>query len=308
MAPKTPTKTRTRLTPEQRREQAAALHESIAAKVDALRDTDQWRAFLDLTSGFHHYSLNNIMLIWAQRPGATRVAGFRQWQARGRQVRKGEKAIRIFGYATKKITDDQPEDEAATTTTGEDGTRRRVYFPMLPVFDISQTDPTDPEAADPDDLVQHLTGEDTAGVVEAVTAFLTARGWSVAHEPIPGAANGYTKTDGSRRVVIDANLAPAQAAKTALHEAAHVLLHADLTGAEYAEHRGVCETEAESVAYVVAGLLGLDTSAYSIGYVAEWSDADVDLIRSTAANVLSAVHTIADALTTEPDTPVQVAA
>jgi len=52
---------------------------------------------------------------------------------------------------------------------------------------------------------------------------------------------------------------------------------------------------------VVAGLLGLDTSAYTIGYVAGWADADTDLIRSTAANVLRAAHVIADAITAEPD-------
>ena len=58
-----------------------------------------------------------------------------------------------------------------------------------------------------------------------------------------------------------ANLSPADAAATLLHEAAHVILHAEETAAEYHQHRGIKETEAESVAYVVAGLLGLDTSS-----------------------------------------------
>jgi hypothetical protein len=57
----------------------------------------------------------------------------------------------------------------------------------------------------------------------------------------------------------------------------------------------MCEMEAESVAYVLGGFLGLDTSEYSIGYVAGWPDADVGLIRSTAT-VLAAVHTLTDAL------------
>ena len=94
--------------------------------------------------------------------------------------------------------------------------------------------------------------------------------------------------------MIDTDLSPAQTAKTALHEAAHVLQHADEEPGEYAAHRGIKETEAESVAYVLAGL---DTAAYSIGYVAGWADGDPDTIRATAARVLSAVHTLADALT-----------
>jgi antirestriction protein ArdC len=296
----------TRATPEERREQAAALQATIADKVDAMRTDEQWRAFLDVARGFHRYSLNNLILIWSQRPDATRVAGFRQWQARGRQVRKGERAVRIFGYATKKITDDDTGDYEQTQTD-ENGQRVRVYYPLLSVFDIAQTEPVDPDAPDPADLVQHLTGADPLGIMDAVAEFLTARGWALAREPIRGAANGYTSIDGARRVVVDTDLAPAQAAKTALHEAAHVLLHADLPGRQYAEHRGVCETEAEFVAYVVAGLLGLDTSAYSIGYVAQWADADVDLIRSTASNVLRAAHTLADAITSD-DQAAQVAA
>jgi hypothetical protein len=62
------------------------------------------------------------------------------------------------------------------------------------------------------------------------------------------------------------------------------------------QHRGIKECEAESVAYVVAGLLGIDTSAYSVGYVAGWVNGDVEAIRATAANVLRAVHTLADVL------------
>ena len=48
---------------------------------------------------------NNVLLILAQRPTATQVAGFRAWQKRGRQVREGEKAIRIYGCSTRTVTD-----------------------------------------------------------------------------------------------------------------------------------------------------------------------------------------------------------
>ena len=123
-----------------------------------------------------------------------------------------------------------------------------------------------------------------------------SQGWTVERESIPGGAHGYTDPEG-RRVVLDSDLSPAQAAKTALHEAAHVILHAEQDAAEYVQHRGVTETEAESVAYVVAGILGLDTSAYSIGYVAGWSNGEPETIKATAANVLRAAHTLADAIT-----------
>ena len=47
-------------------------------------------ALLKTMGRFHRYSVNNICLIAAQRPTATRVAGFHAWRALGRFVRKGE--------------------------------------------------------------------------------------------------------------------------------------------------------------------------------------------------------------------------
>ena len=80
------------------------------------------------------FSLHNVLLVFAQYPTATDVAGFRQWQGRGRQVRKGEHGIRIFGYSKAKA-----KDKGDGAEEGDD--KGRVYFPVLPVFDVSQTDP-----------------------------------------------------------------------------------------------------------------------------------------------------------------------
>jgi len=44
--------------------------------------------------------LGNLLLIGAQAPQATRVAGFRSWQSLGRQVRKGERGIAILAPCT----------------------------------------------------------------------------------------------------------------------------------------------------------------------------------------------------------------
>ena len=48
--------------------------------------------------------------------------------------------------------------------------------------------------------------------------------------------------------------------------------------------------------------LGLDTSAYTVGYVATWTANDAEAVRTSAANVLRAAHTLADALTETAET------
>lgn len=284
-----------------RREQAAQMHATITEKMATLTNTDEWAAFLNYASRFHDYSLNNILLIMAQLSTATQVAGYNKWLELGRHVRAGEKALRIRGFSSRNITETDPE-------TGDDTDRKIATFPILSVFDISQTDPNtevtdwmrtkNPNACiwtDPT-TTRHLTGSDDADIYTRAAEWITRQGWTVTREPIPGTANGYTTTDGSHRIAIDDALAPAQAAKTLLHETAHALLHKDIETADYIAHRGRCEVEAESVAYVVAGMLGLDTTDYSIGYIAGWSEADPALIADTATTVLATARTIAEHL------------
>lgn len=272
---------------EDRQAEVEALHASIVVQVRQLADSYQWRAFLKFARSFHHYSLNNLLLILSQNPDATIVAGFRQWQTKGRQVRKGEKSIRIFGYREKNATHDADTDESPETEM-----RILRYFPTLSVFDISQTDPIDGADPLPADPTRRLTGDDDHGIIAALTAHLEAAGWSIQRATL-SSASGYTDAV-SRRVTLAENLAIEQAAKTLLHEAAHIeLRHIDDVD-EYRAHRGRMEVEAESVAFIVAGLSGLDTSAYSIGYITGWANEDVTVIRDTASRVLRAAHAIAE--------------
>ena len=57
---------------------------------------EEFRRYLSVAAKFHHYSANNCLLILMQRPESTRVAGYRKWQQLGRQVRKGEKGVKIL--------------------------------------------------------------------------------------------------------------------------------------------------------------------------------------------------------------------
>ena len=270
------------------------MHDELSAAVEALTQTGQWQNWLDFLASFHRYSFNNTLLIQVQCPHATQVAGFKAWQAKGRQVRKGEKAIRIFGKPFRLVTD---TDE----TTGEKA-RKAVPCPppVVSVFDISQTDPIE-GVEQPECPAVALQGDDHAALYERTAAWMTAQGWTVTREQIPGETNGFCTVDGTRRIVVDADLSDAHAAKALIHETAHAILHTDDDGKlTTAPDTATRELEAESVAYVVAGLHDLDTSTYSVGYVASWSDGQADKVKATAVRVLDAVHRIADALT--PDT------
>ena len=273
-----------------RAEKVEQMHDELTAAVNALTKSGEWRRWLEFLGSFHRYSFNNTLLIQVQCPHATQVAGFKAWQAKGRQVRKGEKAIRIFGKPFRLVSE---TDEA----TGEK-TRKAVPCPppVVSVFDISQTDPIE-GVEQPECPAAALQGDDHAALYERTAAWMTAQGWTVTREQIPGETNGFCTVDGTRRIVVDADLSDAHAAKTLIHETAHAILHTDDDGKlTTAPDTATRELEAESVAYVVAGLHSLGTSDYSIGYVASWSGGEADKVKATAVRVQEAVHLIIEAL------------
>lgn len=278
---------------QRRKQQAEELQAKLTHHIENLTTSQQWKTTLDAMRHFHGYSPRNFWLIRSQCSDATFVAGYRKWTTLGRQVRKGEKAIKIFGYRTYTTTEENEDGEEVTT--------KRAYYPILNVFDVSQTDVIDGHNAT---IPNHLTGDDEHSIYARAEAYAQQLGWTVDKNPIAGAANGYTTLDGSYTIAIDSNLSDAQAAKTLLHELAHVILHTkDGKALDDDVNRRVQEVEAESTAYVVAGLLGLDTENYTVGYVAGWAGGDVEQVKQTAERVLKASHQLADALekTTEEE-------
>jgi len=312
-------RTTTTATPKQRAEWATArdarlaeLHEQVAAGVAALADSDAWRAMLDTARRFHRYSMGNQLLIAAQRPDATQVAGFTTWKALGRSVRKGERGIAILAPCTIRTadtattdtaTDSEPQD--APTDTGTGGAAipapRRTRWKTVTVFDVSQTE-GEPIVC-PADLSIPTQGEAPAGLWDGLAAQVTARGYTVERGDC-GSAAGWT--DPTTRVVrISGEHADGAAVAVLAHELAHIVCGHVEDLPTYATCRGRCEVEAESVGYVVTGAHGLDTSGDSFGYVAVWAQGHPEQVRAAADTVLRAARTILDQLDTldEQDEP-----
>jgi len=280
---------------EKRREAAKAkvdaLQTKLAEQVEQLADTEEWKRYLDTARRFHTYSWGNQLLILIQRPDATQVAGYRKWQELGRQVRKGEQGIQILAPRTGKCRDCDGQGEGCSRCKGKG---RYLYFTTATVFDVAQTDgeelPANPM------VPELLQGEDEAGWFDRV-AELLPEGWTLTVGDTGSKANGWTRHE-SREVCVSETLSPAARLKTLVHELAHVELHGDV---DYGANRGRCECEAESVAYVVLGALGIDSESYSLGYVAGWTADDATQVRATAAAVTNTARGILDRLLAEED-------
>src|SRR5713226_7558675 len=94
----------------------------LETEVDALTSTETWKRYLTMQARLHKYSFGNCLLIGAQHPTATHVAGYQAWRELGRQVRKGESGIRImvpFVYRKREAAEtDDGEERAAHVRFG----------------------------------------------------------------------------------------------------------------------------------------------------------------------------------------------
>lgn len=269
----------------------------ILAAVRQVIESGDWQAYLRFTQSFHNYSPLNRMLIFIQCEDATHVAGYRDWQGRGRQVRKGEKAIRILAPMVGKAKDD--DGSILTDEAGEP--RRRVYgFREVSVFDVSQTD-GDPLPENPAPY-SRLTGD--AQGWDALVSYVEANGGTVTTVPSGHMlAEGDTNTRTREIRIVEAERAHMVAVLA--HECAHLTLHMpDDDTRVYVEHRGDMEVEAEAVAYIVCQRLGLDTGQTSTAYLAGWASSKtatelrqgLDRITTGADAILDHLDGLADAI------------
>lgn len=246
-----------------------------------LTDSDRFKQYLNTLAKFHHYSARNIDLIYVQNPQATQVAGFKQWQtAFNRTVNRGAKAIRIAAPIIKKLT---PEDQKRLDTTEE---KAIVGYRYLPVFDVSQTS-GEPVLSAKDFVKENLADhQNVTSLYNAFKDYLNQQtDLKVSEVPLAtlNGAKGYFQPSTNEIVIGGDEPDNALKLKTLYHEYAHSQLHG-LKSAFKDRPRAYQETQAEAVAYVAMQNIGVDTSNYSLGYVATWAK-DKAVIHSALSEI-----------------------
>jgi hypothetical protein len=273
----------------ERRRQLEDAHTQLATALGGLAEAGPWQAWLKFAAGFHRYSFNNTLWLMVQSGGtATAVAGYKAWQAKGRQVRAGEKALKIFAPIIKKV--DQTDRDGRPVLDAAGRARRvdqLVGMRLASVFDVSATDgeplPERPQA-------RLLTGQAPDGLWDALAGLVAEQGFVVSRGDCDG-ANGWTRFD-TRQVRVRADLDDLAATKTLAHELGHILAGHGQQGP--VDHRGIQEVEAESVAFMVLQAHGVDASQYTFNYVVGWAQTAAtdgqlveDIVRRTGERVIA---------------------
>ena len=237
--------------------------------------------YLTAMSRFHSYSFGNVLEISRQMPAATKVAGFWTWKNLGRNVKAGQKGIRILapivGVRRKKDAD-------ANKDITKQNERVLLGFRNAYVFDISQTDGVDLCS------LPQVTG-DPGENIERLTAFLNSKGIAVSYSENIAPALGMSY---GGRIAILPGQSKAETFSTLVHEAGHELLrHSER---RTATTKTVRETEAEAVAFVVGKAIGLVNEDASASYIqlykgnASLLAESLEVIQQTASVILAALE------------------
>ena len=250
---------------------------SIEDGIKELFQSESYAQYLQTMSRFHHYSVNNQVLIHMQKPDATLVAGFNKWKNQfGRNVIKGEHGIKIIAPTPfkKKIEQEKLDPDTQLPMLDADGKiiteEKTIQIPMykpVTVFDVSQT-----EGRPLPQLAHDLSGN-VANYDVFMEALRRSSPVPISVEVMGGGMDGYFDLE-HQDIAIREGMSEVQTVSAVIHEMAHALLHNRTKDAEEKTpeiSRSTEEVQAESISYAVCAYYGIATGDNSFGYIASWS-------------------------------------
>jgi len=268
---------------EEKKQKVETLTKKMEKSIEGyFRSPGDLKEYLSFMAKFYRYSPSNIALIQSQFEGSRAVGSFSFWKEKGFSVNKGEKGIQILvpNRTTAKFKDKtgtwkpvakaNEEEKKQIESKNVEVKPGRLYFSIGYVFDVSQTN------AKSEDLPRIFpnrwlegTVKDYKSLYKGMEAIAEKNGVKIIepkHEL--GVAKGvsYTLT---KEVALNPRNSELQNVKTLLHELAHAKLHTVETHMNYSAPEK--EFQAEMTAYTVSSYFGMDTSAYSLGYLADWT-------------------------------------
>ncbi|MGE6619760.1 ImmA/IrrE family metallo-endopeptidase [Bacillus mycoides] len=268
---------------EEKKQKVEALTKKMEKSIEGyFRSPGDLKEYLSFMAKFYRYSPSNIALIQSQFEGSRAVGSFSFWKEKGFNVKKDEKGIQILvpNRTTAKFKDKtgtwKPVAKASEEEKKQIESKKgevkpgRLYFSVGHVFDVSQTNAKSEDLPRifPNRWLEGSVG-DYKSLYKGMEAIAEKNGVKII-EPKQelGVAKGvsYTLT---KEVALNPRNSELQNVKTLLHELAHAKLHTAETHMNYTAPEK--EFQAEMTAYTVSSYFGIDTSAYSLGYLADWT-------------------------------------
>lgn len=269
------------------------INERLEKNLEEMFTNGRFQEMLNVMASGHHYSFNNVVMIASQRPDATMVRGFKQWQALGRHVMKGEKGIDILVPTFKKVEVQKINEQTGEVLRDKNGdpqseVRQSITgFTIGKVFDVAQTDGK--EIPNVRDFIQKDL-QSPESLKELYDRFIeqtnaNLQELTIREEEHADQSYGGYYSRKNEEIVINSAVAKTteQKFRVLIHEYAHSQLHHKESAIKDLP-RGHKEAQAECAAYIVSQYYGLDTDLSSTGYIATWAQ-DLNLAKQAIKEV-----------------------
>lgn len=262
--------------------EAGSLIKEAYNGIKLIRNSEDYKRWLNFYDGFHQYSFRNTMLIYMQNPSASLCAGFNTWKNKKRYVKAGEKGLKILAPITETVLREVPvlddDGKPILDENGKEQTKKvkeKVFtnkFYVTSTFDISQTE---------GEPIPELSYSGTSEKIENYGALKKVLE-EIAPFPVEYTDELQEGCDGrcsytAEQIYIRNDMEEAKTVEVLIHEIGHAYMHDKTRFEEAKEHLKVIsdrdsrEIQAESLSYIVTHKLGLDTSGFSFPYIAAWS-------------------------------------
>ena len=242
-------------------------YEKLIEGINEIINTGKYEQFLKFVKKFHKYSFNNRILIFSQKPDATRVAGYCTWKELGRGVKSNPTKIFILRPIMYQMKKSKKEKlESIEERDNEEEIKLLTGFKWTIVYDISDTYVIDEKKATntfEDTKLNSNNSQELYNILYQISPV------DVFIEKIYNGSDGYYSKS-SKKIVISSSLSLDDRTATLIHEITHAL-YDDF---DYSKERNLSEMFVESVAYITADYFGLDTSKCSFPYITSWSEGD----------------------------------
>ena len=272
--------------------------EKIHDRVKNFVEESDYISYLKFIKKFRTRSFFNQMLIYMTKENATFVMGYKQWIDKFNRIPVACLVCRSLSNKNCECEERTPPIrivQLAPITYIKENAKgeeeEKIWFKDVYVYDIEDTEPL------PDLPIKEVFNEfdwniKTVDVdvnfkkLESILlTIIKDNKFKFRYEEIFNESLGGWTDHTVKEIVCKENTTEADKIHTILHEIGHMFAHSHEELDRKRVYRPLVETEAETIAYVVADYLNIDTSSYSIGYIANWSKGNEDILQESVKRI-----------------------
>ena len=273
--------------------------ERIHNRVKNFVEESDYLNYLKFIKKFRNRSFFNQMLIYICKENATFVMGYKQWIDKFNRIPVACLICRSLSNKDCTCEERTPATRIVqlapityTKENAEGEEEEKIWFKDVYVYDIEDTEPL------PDLPVKEVYMDLFDWGIKTVDAeidfeklesillkIIDDNNFKFRYEEIFQESLGGWTDHALKEIVCKKNTTEADKIHTILHEMGHMFAHTKEELDRTRLFRPLIETEAETIAFVVADFLNIDTSSYSIGYIANWSKGDEDILSESIGRI-----------------------